>query len=132
MTLKLLAAGKEASYFQPIKDAFDQEDAVVITATSIALALFLARKNQPNLIISQLQLVDGDGLALFHETRNELEIARMPFAFLLTEKEKKTDIFKEISQDTLASKQNILLLPNHLKETPDIAAWKKKILTMIE
>ncbi len=88
MTLKLLAAGKEASYFQPIKDSLDQEDAVVITANSIALALFLARKNQPHLIISQMQLVDGDGLALFYETKNDAEIARIPFAFLLTEKKR--------------------------------------------
>jgi CheY-like chemotaxis protein len=131
MTFKLLAAGKKASYFQPIKESFDQEDAIVISANSIALALFLARKNQPDLIISQLQLVDGDGLTFFYETRNEPEIAKIPFAFLCTEKEKNTDIFKQIVKDELASKQNQLFLQEDdlaiLKENN----WKEQILSLV-
>src|SRR5262245_31573254 len=85
MTLKLLLVGKELSYFQPIKDAFENEDANIIVATSIGLALFLARKNLPNLVISQDKLIDSDGLSLFYELQEEAQLSQIPF-ILLTDK----------------------------------------------
>lgn len=65
MTLRLLLVGKKKSDFQSIKSAFENEDVDVIVATSIGLALFLARKNQPNLIISQQELTDSDAVGFF-------------------------------------------------------------------
>jgi CheY-like chemotaxis protein len=82
MTLKLLLVGKEKSVFQPIKDAFENDDVDIILATSIGLAIFLARKNQPNLIISQQELADSDAASFICELKNEQELARIPAVLL--------------------------------------------------
>jgi response regulator RpfG family c-di-GMP phosphodiesterase len=111
MTLKLLLAGKNIAEFQAIKDAFNNEDAIMITATSMALATFLARKNQPDLIISQERLTDSDGLGLFYELKNEDELTKIPFALLVTDKQYKQnekyqiDIGPDISKDNHAKKR---------------------------
>jgi len=87
MTLKLLLVGKEKSDFQSIKSAFENEDVDIIVATSIGLAIFLARKNQPNLIISQQELTDCDAASFFQELKSEQELADIPFVILVSGKE---------------------------------------------
>ncbi len=82
MTLKLLLAGKQIADFEPIKQRFANEDVVLITASSMALAIFLARKNQPDLIISQEILVDSNGINFFHELKNEEELSKIPFVLI--------------------------------------------------
>src|ERR1700727_2638529 len=94
MTLKLLLVGKEKSAFQLIKSAFENEDADIIVATSIGLALFLARKNQPNLIISQQELMDSDGISLYFELKKEEKLADIPFVWLISGKDK--DNWKQV------------------------------------
>lgn len=59
----------------------------MIKATSIALGLFLAQKNYPCLILSQIQLSDGNGIELFHEVKAEPELKDIPFIFFANEKE---------------------------------------------
>ncbi len=86
MTLKLLLVGKEKSAFQLIKDVFDNEDVDIIVATSIGLALYLTRKNQPNLIISQQELADSDAMNFFYELKSEKELADIPFVLISTSK----------------------------------------------
>lgn len=82
MTLNLLLAGKEKLKFQCIKDALADEDINIIVATSIGLAIFLARKNRPHLIISQEELADSDAISFFYELRCENDLAEIPFVIL--------------------------------------------------
>jgi CheY-like chemotaxis protein len=82
MSLKLLLAGQNKNGFQVVKNIFENEDVDVILATSIGLALFLARKNQPKLILSESQLTDSDALNFFYELKSEEELAKIPFAVI--------------------------------------------------
>ena len=69
MTLRTLVATKNAATVDRIKKAFDDIDCEVIPATTLSLAIFLARKNFPDIILADLELSDGDGLQLLHEIK---------------------------------------------------------------
>ncbi len=131
MTLKLLFAGKDMTSFQPLRAAFDREDVLIISAISLALAVFLARKNQPDLIICEQQLIDGDGLSFFYETRNEPELSAIPFAFLLADRQEQEDILRLLRSHHLDNKVNFLFPENKLHKPEDILSWKNKILALL-
>ncbi len=96
MTLKLLLAGKNTGNFQPIKNAFENADTTIITATSMALALYLARKNLPDIVICQQFLTDSDGINLYSELKNEAELEKIPFIFLVASAEQIDQTAKDI------------------------------------
>ena len=131
MTLKLLLAGKDRSSFQPIKTAFDDEDAFMIMATSIALALFLARKNQPHLVICEEQLIDGDGLTLFHEIRNEPDLLQTAFAFLLPDKHKQSDILSQLSESGHNKNIHWLYVKDESERQDQISNLKNQIFKIL-
>jgi response regulator RpfG family c-di-GMP phosphodiesterase len=131
MTLKLLLVGKEKSAFQLIKSAFENEDVDIIVATSIGLALFLARKNQPNLIISQEELADSDAVNFFHELKSEEELAEIPFVLLTSEKDRTNKVKDKLSAKNI-SDSNIGYLS--LSKKADLSSTnnlKDKILAFI-
>jgi DNA-binding response OmpR family regulator len=131
MTLKLLCAGKNDASFQHIKLAFEDEDVTTIRATSIALALFLARKNQPHLIICESNLVDGSGVDLLYELNNEDVLLEIPFAFLLQDEHKRAEIVAVL--DSKGQKRDIhfLLMEKEFTEPGELVHWKKDILNLV-
>ena len=82
MTLRTLVASKNISTINRVKKAFENVDCEIITAPSLSLAIYLARKNFPDTILTDLELTDGDGLQLLHEIRAEKELQAIPFALL--------------------------------------------------
>jgi CheY-like chemotaxis protein len=130
MTFKLLCVGQDTS-FQSIKLSFENEDATTIRATSIALALFLARKNQPHLIICEPQLVDGKGLDLLEELSNEEELAQIPFAFLLHEKCQQTVILTSLEKKGQKKDVHFLILDKELVAPGELLRCKQDILQLV-
>jgi len=135
MTLKLLLAGKEIADFQVIKDAFDDEDAVIITATSMALSLFLARKNQPNLVIAQWNLTDSDGMSLFYELKNDDELREIPFTLFLPHiKDEKDRIAmsknKHLKNGIYSEDIPVLLFADICPTPQNIFSLKEKIMAL--
>jgi DNA-binding response OmpR family regulator len=131
VTLKLLFVGKDMTSFQPLRSAFDREDVLIISANSMALALFLARKNQPDLIICEEQLIDGNGLSFFYETRNDSDLATIPFAFLLADEEKQSDILKILESYHFHNKVNFLFQENKFQQQEDNLSWKNKVIALL-
>lgn len=82
MTLRTLVASKNISTINRVKKAFESVDCEIITAPSLSLAIYLARKNFPDTILTDLELTDGDGIQLLHEIKAEEELKAIPFALL--------------------------------------------------
>ncbi|MDR3615205.1 MAG: response regulator [Candidatus Obscuribacterales bacterium] len=80
---KILVASKDKEEIAQIKKAFDHCDCQIIPASSMSLALFLTQKNLPDLIFSELELTDGDGFNFLGEIRQEPDLAKIPFIFLV-------------------------------------------------
>jgi DNA-binding response OmpR family regulator len=84
MTLRTLIASKNDATVKRLKNAFADVDCEVIRAPTLSLALYLARKNFPDVILSDLELIDGSGLQLLFEVRAEAELQTIPFALMST------------------------------------------------
>ncbi len=82
MTIRTLLATKDTSTISRVKSAFFDVDIEVIPASTLALAVFLARKNFPDVILADFELSDGDGVQLLHEIKSETELQAIPFALL--------------------------------------------------
>ena len=54
----------------------------VSPATSIALALFLAHKALPDLILSENMMTDGNGLDFLREVKSDWELKSIPFVLM--------------------------------------------------
>ena len=108
MTQKILLVGKEKSIFNPIKAAFENQDIDIIVATSIGLALFLARKNSPALIISQQELTDSSAHNFYLELKSEDELSNIPFVLLVCPKD--GDAKKQIPQGSSETQIESLVL----------------------
>jgi CheY-like chemotaxis protein len=85
MTTNILVAGRSAANVQLVKQAVDLLDYQVIPAPSMSLALFLAQKNLPELIICDMELIDGDPHTFLRELQADAELRPIPF-MVLTEK----------------------------------------------
>ncbi len=81
--INILVAGKNQNNVELAKAAYAGIGYQVIPAPGTSLALFLAQKNYPDLIISDGVLTDGDGLAFLTELKNDPELAEIPFIFLI-------------------------------------------------
>jgi DNA-binding response OmpR family regulator len=84
MTLRILIASKNNLTVDRLKNAFADVDCEVIRAPTLSLGLYLARKNFPDVILSELELADGGGLQLLFEVRAETELQMIPFALMST------------------------------------------------
>ena len=94
MTLRTLVASKSRSTFDRVKEAFVDVDCEIITAQTMSLALYLARKNFPDAIIAALELSDGSGIQLLQELKSELELSSIPFALVSSQSD--CELIKEL------------------------------------
>lgn len=82
MTINILIAGRSQTNIELVKAAVEQSDYQIIPAAGISLGLFLAHKNFPDLIISDVELSEGDPFELLHELRSHPELSPIPFLVL--------------------------------------------------
>lgn len=104
MTLRILLAGQNKKSTDLVRQALAQLDVDIIRAPGMSLALFLAKKNLPHLVIADFELLDGDGLSLMQEMSLDPQLKRMPFIFLLP-KSPKPGVEKQLLE---GGAQNVL------------------------
>lgn len=116
MPVKILCASYSDEIFDFVKRNLSQFECEVIKATSVALALFLAQKNQPCLVLAELELNDGSGLDLLRELASEPQLQKIPFMFL-----KRVDSTTKLPEDLPADcNEKSLIYP--LSEAAFLAA----------
>ena len=85
-TPKVLFAGNSKKTLQLGREALSSPvDCQVVPAPAMSVALFLAQKNLPELIVSSFDMQDGDGLSFLQEIMIDEETRRIPFIFLVDE-----------------------------------------------
>lgn len=89
--INILVAGKSQNNVDLAKAAYAGIGYQVIPAPGTSLALFLAQKNYPDLIISDGVLTDGDGIAFLTELKNDPELSEIPFIFLIDKEDAQID-----------------------------------------
>jgi|AGTN01.2.fsa_nt_gi Response regulator containing CheY-like receiver, AAA-type ATPase, and DNA-binding domains len=82
-TINVLVAGKSDNNLSLAKEVYDGLGYQVIPAHGLALSLFLAQKNYPDLIIADCSFRDGDGMAFLTEIKADPELAPIPFVFMV-------------------------------------------------
>jgi CheY-like chemotaxis protein len=82
-TPKLLIAGRSEQTLALVRQAVEQLGYQIVPSPAMSLALFLAHKNLPDIIISDLNMTDGDGLTFLQEIRQDDELSAIPFLFCL-------------------------------------------------
>lgn len=82
MALKVLCAFKTEEIFDFVKSTLSGFQCELVKTTSESLALFLAQKNFPCLIIAEKELHGGSGLNLLQELKAQEDMAEIPFVFL--------------------------------------------------
>lgn len=83
MGIRVLCAGKTDQLFEAVKTAVNGIECEVAKSSSVALALFLALKNYPCLILSERALVEGTGEELYLALQQEEQLEQIPF-FIVT------------------------------------------------
>jgi len=96
-TPKILLAGNSKKSAALVRAAIEPLDYQLVTAQPMSVALFLAQKNLPEVIVSDLRLLDGDGIRFLNELKLDPELAQIPFIFLVDEP---TDEATELSAIT--------------------------------
>ncbi len=81
--INILVAGTNKTNVSVAKEAYQGMGYQVIPATGYSLALFLAQKNFPDLIICDSELTDGDGLNFLTELKADPELCEIPVIFLV-------------------------------------------------
>jgi CheY-like chemotaxis protein len=89
MTLSILVASNNPQHADLVKLATVDQDCNVIVATTQALALFLAQKNLPHVIVSSTRLSDETGVQFLQELRMDSELRALPLVFIGTPAELK-------------------------------------------
>lgn len=83
MGLKVLCAFQNEEVFDFVKSSLAKSyELDLIKASSEALALFLAQKNFPCLIVCELQHEGGWAVNLLNELKSEAELCQIPVVFL--------------------------------------------------
>jgi CheY-like chemotaxis protein len=84
-TPKILVAGLSPQTLQLAREALEPLDYQIIPSPAMSVALFLAQKNLPELIICDLTMQDGDGLHFLSELLVDEETCNIPFLFMVDE-----------------------------------------------
>lgn len=84
MTIHIMVAGSNSRNVELARQAFDALDCQIIPAPTMSLALFLAQKNLPDIILCGFEMVDGDGLSFIKEIKADEELRQLPFVFMAT------------------------------------------------
>ncbi|CAN5303627.1 N/A [soil metagenome] len=82
-TPKLLIAGRSEQTLALVRQSVEQLGYQVVPSPTMSLALFLAHKNLPDLIISDLEMTDGDGFSFLREISLDEELREIPFLLCL-------------------------------------------------
>ncbi len=82
MTIHILVAGSHSEYSDLARQAFEDLDCQIIPATSMTLAVFLAQKNLPDVILCDFDMTDGDGWSFIGEIKADAELRNIPFLFI--------------------------------------------------
>ena len=82
-TPKVLVAGPSLKTVALARDAFEPLGYQIITAQPMSVALFLAHKNLPELIICPYEMLDGDGQTFLSEVQRDDELCHIPFFFCI-------------------------------------------------
>jgi CheY-like chemotaxis protein len=96
-TPKILVAGNSQKSVALVRAAIEPLDYQLVTAQPMSVALFLAQKNLPDVIVSDLKMLDGDGIRFLNELKLDNELGHIPFIFLVDEP---TDEATELSAIT--------------------------------
>ncbi|MCA0315493.1 MAG: hypothetical protein LCH63_16880 [Candidatus Melainabacteria bacterium] len=83
-TPKILVAGTAEATTNLVREALEPLDYQIVTARAMSVALFLAQKNLPELIVSPLEMLDGDGFSFLYELKLDEELQGIPFVFCLS------------------------------------------------
>lgn len=84
-TPKVLVAGISPKTVALARAAFEPLGYQIITAQPMSVALFLAHKNLPELIICPYEMLDGDGQTFLTEVQRDDELCQIPFVFCIEE-----------------------------------------------
>lgn len=79
----ILVAGRSDQNLALTREAFEELEYLIAPAPTMSLALFLAQKNLPLLIISSTELGDGDVSTFQSELKIDEELRHVPLVFLL-------------------------------------------------
>jgi CheY-like chemotaxis protein len=79
----ILVAGKSEQNLALTREAFEELEYLIAPAPTLSLALFLAQKNLPLLIVSSNDLGDGDVRTFQNELKIDAELRHVPLVFLL-------------------------------------------------
>jgi len=82
-TPKLLIAGLSPKTVILVREAVEQLGYQIVPTKAMSLSLFLAHKNLPELIISGMEMTDGDGFSFLRELQHDQDLAAIPFIFCL-------------------------------------------------
>ena len=82
MTIHILVASSNLEYSDLAREAFEDLDCEIVRATSMTLAVFLAQKNLPDVILSAFEMHDGDGWSFLGEVKADEELRNIPFLFI--------------------------------------------------
>lgn len=82
MSTNIMVAGKSQENVRLVKEAVANLDYQVIPAPAMSLALFLARKNLPELIVCDTEMTDGNAELFLQELRADDELKAIPFMVL--------------------------------------------------
>ncbi|MBX9691917.1 MAG: response regulator [Cyanobacteria bacterium] len=83
--IQILVAGASTENVTLAKSALERLGYQIIPANEMTLALFLAQKNYPDLIISDSTFRLGDGMSFLKELKLDDELSPIPFLFLISE-----------------------------------------------
>lgn len=113
MNIRILVATNDQVIFDLVKTALAAREIDIVRASGMALALFLTKKNQPVLIISDLELIDGDGISLLRELKSDSQLAALPFVFLLR-KEPAQSVVKNLFESGASAVLSNVKTPDEL------------------
>lgn len=82
LVLKILVVDNDTRMTEPlVRAALHSQECQLITATSLALAIFLARKNFPNVIVAGAKNA-ADDLELAREIKSDPELMHIPIVIV--------------------------------------------------
>ncbi len=85
MAVRIFIAGSSSKNVELAKDTFAHLGHEIIPVNGVALALFLAHKNFPHVIISDLEMIDGTGMEFLTQVKQDPDLSAIPFLFLCSD-----------------------------------------------
>ncbi|HNB24140.1 MAG TPA: response regulator [Candidatus Melainabacteria bacterium] len=82
MSRHILIASKDKRIGELTKEAVRSLDYNVVVAADLSLALYLANKNMPDLIVTDEELINGTGFDLLSELSTDEELGVIPILFI--------------------------------------------------